>query len=93
MHFLIVFSCIIHVHVCTWLKAQFSIIYMYVLNSIVYELAKHVLIILTVVNYGALMLKALFHHWPESYSYRERERIANAGNKLMYTSLTIQVTN
>ena len=26
------------------------------------------------------MLKALFEHWPESHSYKERERLKEASN-------------
>lgn len=32
-------------------------------------------------NYGALMLKALFEHWPESHCYKEKEKLANMGEK------------
>ena len=27
-----------------------------------------------IVNYGALMLKALFEHWPESYAIKQEEK-------------------
>ena len=37
------------------------------------------------VNYGALMLKALFEHWPESHWYKERERLKEASNTGKHT--------
>ena len=33
------------------------------------------------VNFGALVLKALFEHWPESHIYKEEQKLAEEKSK------------